>query len=58
MNLHLGTMIRNKKYRNNITFAKYMKANVNDKLVPVQNNPTGRKVERELYFKEYYTTGV
>ena len=58
MNLHLGTMIRNKEYRNNITFATYMKANVNDKLVPVQNNPLSRKVQRELYFKEYYTTGV
>ena len=58
MNLHLGTMIRHKEYKKHLTFDKYMKVNVNDKLVPVQNNPTGRKVERELYFKEYYTTGV
>ena len=58
MNLHLGTMIRNKEYRNNITFAKYMKVNVNNKLVPVQNIIVPRKVERELHFKEYYITSV
>ena len=58
MNLHLGTMIRNKDYRKNVTFAKYMKVNVNDKLVPVQNSPVPRKIERELHFKEYYISSV
>ena len=58
MNLHLGTMIRHKDYKKHLTFDKYMKVNVNNKLVPVQNIPVPRTIERELHFKEYYTTGV
>ena len=58
MNLHLGTMILHKGYKKHLTFDKYMKVNVNNKLVPVQNIPVPRTIERELHFKEYYTTGV
>ena len=36
MNIHLGNMIRNKNYKASGTFAKYMKNNVNHKLVPIQ----------------------
>ena len=39
MNLHLGTMIRDKDYKKNGTFDKYMRKNVNQKLVPIQNIP-------------------
>ena len=59
MNLHLGDMIRKKDYRKNGTFNKYMKVNVNHRLVPIQNIPvSNRTIERELQFKAYYTTGV
>ena len=59
MNLHLGTMIRQKDYKKNGTFDKYMRKNVNHKLVPIQNIPvSNRNIERELHFKAYYTTSV
>ena len=57
MNIHLGNMIRNKNYKASGTFAKYMKNNVNHKLVPIQGGRPGTsKVERQLQFKSYYTT--
>ena len=59
MNLHLGTMIRHKDYKKNSTFDKYMRKNVNQKLVPIQNIPVNNhNIERELHFKAYYTTSV
>ena len=58
-NIHLGTMCRDKDYRQNGTFDKYMKKNVNHKLVPIENIPVGnRTIERELHFQAYYTTCV
>ena len=57
--LYFGTMIRDKDYKTNCTFDRYMKKNVNHKLVPIQNSPPGNHIiERELHFKAYYTTGV
>ena len=56
-NLHLGTMIRSPNYKTSGTFLKYMKNNVNHKLVPVQHSPPGKHtIERGLQFLEYYTT--
>ena len=56
-NLHLGTMIRSPNYKTSGTFVKYMKNNVNHKLVPVQHSPPGKHtIERALQFLEYYTT--
>ena len=57
MNLHLGTMIRGKVYGTNITFDKYMLANVNHKLVPIQRESQGSGiVQRKLHIHSYYTT--
>ena len=59
MNLHLGTMICHKDYKKNGTFDKYMRKNVNHKLIPIQNIPVSNcNIERELHFKAYYTTSV
>ena len=59
MNLHLGTMCRDKDYKKHGTFTKYMKVNVNHRLVPVQNIPvSGLTILRELHFESYYTTNV
>ena len=59
MNLHLGNMIRKKDYKKSVTFKKYMKKNVNHKLVPIQNEPPGKHtIERVLQLKAYYTTGL
>ena len=59
MNLHLGKMIKNKDYKTNGTFNKYMKKNVNHKLVPIQNKPPGNHtVEQILHLEVYYTTGL
>ena len=57
MNLHLGNMIRKKDYKKSETFEKYMKNNVNHKLVPIQNGPPGtHTLEWQLQLKAYYTT--
>ena len=57
MNLHLGNMIRKKDYKKSKTFEKYMKNNVNHKLVPIKNRPPGKHtIERQLQLKAYYTT--
>ena len=57
MYLHLGNMIRKKDYKKFGTFEKYMKNNVNQKLVPIQNGPPGKHtIERQLQLKSYYTT--
>ena len=57
-NLHLGTMIRSPNYKGSVTFTKYMKKNVNHKLVPIQHAPPDgtHTIERVLNFLEYYTT--
>ena len=57
MNLHLGNMIRNKDYKKSVTFDKYMKKNMNHKLVPIQNEPPDKHtIEQVLQLKAYYTT--
>ena len=57
MNLHLGTMIRDREYGTSNTFNKYMLANVNHKLVPIQRKRQGNDtVQRKLHFLSYYTT--
>ena len=57
MNLYLGNMSRDMDYKASKTFAKYMKNNVNHKLVPIQGGrPGANKVERQLQFDLYYTT--
>ena len=57
MNLHLGKMIRDMEYKAPKTFAKYMKNNVNHKLVPIQRGrPGSSKVKRQIQFDSYYTT--
>ena len=57
VNLHLGNIIRNKDYKKSVTFKKYMKSNVNYKLVPIQNGPPGKHtIEQVLQLKAYYTT--
>ena len=56
VNLHLGNMIRNMDYGASDTFHKYMKKNVNHKLVPIQHNNTGSSVQRQLFLSAYYTT--
>ena len=38
MNLHLGNMIRDIDYKASKTIAKYMKNNVNHKLIPIQGD--------------------
>ena len=54
MNLHLGNMIRKKDYKKSETIEKYMKNNVNHKLVPIQNGPPGKHtIERQLQLKAY-----
>ena len=59
VNLHLGNMIRNKDYKKSVTFEKYMKSNVNHKLVPIQNGPYGKHtIKRVLQLKAYYTTNA
>ena len=59
MNLHLGNMIRKKDYKGSSTFEKYMRKNVNHKLVPIQNRPpSNHTIERVLHLKAYYTTGL
>ena len=59
MNLHLGTMCRNKDYKKHGSFNKYMKVNVNHRLVPIQHIPvSNRNILQELHFESYYTTNV
>ena len=56
-NLHLGTMCRDKDYKRNGTFNKYMSKNVNHKLVPIhKHSPGNHTIERELQLVAYYTT--
>ena len=58
-NLHLGKMIRNRDYKTNGTFDKYMRKNVDHKLVPIQNKPPGNHtVEQVLHLKAYYITSL
>ena len=57
LNLHLGNMIRDMDYKMSKTFAKYMKNNVNHKLIPIQQErPRSGKVQRKLFFDSYYIT--
>ena len=59
MNLHLGTMIRDKDYGTSNTFNKYMLDNVNHKPVHIQHNRHGNgTVQRKLHFHLYYTTSL
>ena len=55
--LHLGNIIKKKNYKLSVTFGKYMKKNVNHKLVPIQNEPPSKHtIKRVLQLKAYYTT--
>ena len=57
VNLHLGNIIRDMDYGASKSFDKYMKINVNHKLVPIQQQrPGSSKVQRQLLFDSYYTT--
>ena len=57
MNLYLGNMIKDMEYKASKTFAKYMKNNLNHKLVPIQGGcPESSKVKQQLQFDSYYTT--
>ena len=50
-------MIKKKNYKSSVTFDKYMKKNVNRKLVLIQNKPPGKyTIKRVLQLKAYYTT--
>ena len=56
VNLHLGNMIRDMDYKASKTFAKYMKNNVNHKLVPMQGGrPGSSKVKQQFQFDSCYT---
>ena len=56
-NLCLGTMCRDKDYKGNGTFDKYMSKRVNHKLVSIHNHPPGgHTIEQELQLVAYYTT--
>ena len=59
VNLQLGNMIKKNNYKLSVTFDKYMKKNVNHKLVTIQNEPPGKHtLEQLLHLKAYYTTGL